>query len=138
MANVTASFVQVNPSFVHPEILMQYQQVSGAMEALAGGDPQVRLGDGDLFAYIRKLEIRTKANAGQVAGNQLPGVSVVGSMVSTPTHLIRTRAEYDHHDTAAMSKWGASVVEAQRLGMRQGVFQQRAIPLHVKRPCGRG
>jgi hypothetical protein len=33
------------------------------------------------------------------------------------------RAEYDHHDTAATAEWGASIVEVQRLGMRQGHFQ---------------
>jgi hypothetical protein len=45
-------------------------------------------------------------------------------MISTPTYLLRVRAEYDHHDTAAMGRWGISIVEAQRLGMRQGIFQQ--------------
>jgi hypothetical protein len=45
-------------------------------------------------------------------------------MISTPTYLTRVRAEYDHHDTAAMSNWGVSIVDAQRLGMRQGIFQQ--------------
>jgi hypothetical protein len=34
------------------------------------------------------------------------------------------RAEYDHHDLAAFGNWGASLVEAQRLGTRQGIFQQ--------------
>jgi hypothetical protein len=33
------------------------------------------------------------------------------------------RAEYDHHDTAAMSRWGLSIVDAHRLGMRQATFQ---------------
>jgi hypothetical protein len=33
------------------------------------------------------------------------------------------RGEYDHHDTAAMGRWGLSIVETQRLGMRQGHFQ---------------
>jgi hypothetical protein len=124
MANLTTSYVQVNPSYMMPEILLQYQQVSGAFEALAGGDPMVRLSDGDLYAYIKKFDIRTKVAAGQTAMNQLPSVSIAASMVSTPTYLIRTRAEYDHHDQAAFGKWGASLVEAQRLGMRQGIFQQ--------------
>ncbi|HET8704808.1 MAG TPA: hypothetical protein VFM46_00790, partial [Pseudomonadales bacterium] len=122
--NITPSYVQVNPSFVMPEILMQYNQVSGAFEALASGDPLVRLADGDLYAYIKRMDIRTKVSAGQSAANQLPSVSISANMISTPTYLIRTRAEYDHHDTAAMGRWGASIVEAQRLGMRQGTFQQ--------------
>jgi hypothetical protein len=33
------------------------------------------------------------------------------------------RAEYDHHDTAAASNWGYSIVDAHRLAMRQGHFQ---------------
>jgi len=107
-----------------PEVLLQYQQVSGAFDTLAGGDPMVRLSDGDLYAYIKRFDIRTKAAAGQSAMNQLPSVSITANMISTPTYLIRTRAEYDHHDTAAMGRWGASIVEAQRLGMRQGTFQQ--------------
>jgi len=36
---------------------------------------------------------------------------------------LRVRAEYDHHDTAAMGRRGVSIVEAQRLAMRQGHFQ---------------
>ena len=124
MANISTSWVQVNPSYVHPEILLQYQQASGAFSCLAGEDPQVRLNDGDLYAYIKKFDVRTKVAAGQAAGNSLPSVAIVANMVSTPTYLLRTRAEYDHHDTAAMARWGASIADAQRLGMRQGIFQQ--------------
>jgi hypothetical protein len=124
MANVASSYVIQNPSYIVPEILTQYQQASGAFEVLAGGDPMVRLSDGDLQVYIKHLDIRTKVGAGQSAGNLLPGVSVTNDMISTPTYLLRVRAEYDHHDTAAMGRWGISIVEAQRLGMRQGIFQQ--------------
>jgi hypothetical protein len=124
MANVASSYVIQNPSYIVPEILTQYQQASGAFEVLAGGDPMVRLSDGDLQVYIKHLDIRTKVNGGQSAGNLLPGVSVTTDMISTPTYLLRVRAEYDHHDTAAMGRWGISIVEAQRLGSRQGIFQQ--------------
>lgn len=124
MANVASSYVIQNPSYIVPEILTQYQQASGAFEVLAGGDPMVRLSDGDLQVYIKHLDIRSKVNGGQSAGNLLPGVSVTTDMISTPTYLLRVRAEYDHHDTAAMGRWGISIVEAQRLGMRQGIFQQ--------------
>jgi hypothetical protein len=122
--NINPSHVIVNPSYILPEVILQYQQVSGAFDTLAGGDPMVRLSDGDLYAYIRKFDVRTKVAAGQGAFNQLPSVSITAQMISTPTYLIRTRAEYDHHDTAAMAKWNASIVETQRLGMRQGIFQQ--------------
>lgn len=124
MANVASSYIIQNPSYIVPEILTQYQQASGAFEVLAGGDPLVRLSDGDLQVYIKHLDVRTKVNAGQSAGNLLPGVSVTTDMISTPTYLMRVRAEYDHHDTAAMGRWGISIVEAQRLGSRQGIFQQ--------------
>jgi hypothetical protein len=124
MGNVTASYIRVDPSYVMPDILMQYNQASGAYEVLGGNAPQVRLAEGDLYAYIKKLDIRTKVAAGQSAYNSLPSVTVVANMISTPTYLTRVRAEYDHHDTAAMNNWGASIVEAQRLGMRQGTFQQ--------------
>lgn len=124
MGNVTASFVQVNPSYIMPETLLQYQQASGAFDTLATGAPMARLSEGDLYVYIKKFDIRTKVAAGQAAYNQLPSVSIVANMISTPTYLVRTRAEYDHHDTAAMGNWGASIDQAQRLGMRQGIFQQ--------------
>lgn len=124
MANATPSFVMVNPSYVMPEILLQYQQASGAFDTLATGDPLVRLGEGDLAVYMKRLDVRTKVAAGQSAYNQLPSATVTANMISTPTYLLRTRAEYDHHDTAAFGRWGASIVDAQRLAMRQGIFQQ--------------
>lgn len=124
MANIFPSFVTVNPSLMLPETLIQYTQASGAFDLLAGGDPQVRLGDGDLYVYAKKLEMRTKVAAGQSAYNSLPSATVVASQISTPTYLVRTRAEYDHHDTSAAGKWGISLPEAQRLAMRQGIWQQ--------------
>lgn len=124
MANVTASWVQVNPSLVLPESLVQYQQASGAFDLLAGSNPMPRLGDGDLYVYIKRFDVRTRVAAGQTAYNSLPSVAVNATMISTPTYLNRVRAEYDHHDTASMQNWGVSIVEAQRLGMRQGIFGQ--------------
>src|SRR5512135_2322798 len=108
MANITTSWVQVHPSYVDPDILLQYNQASGAFELLAGGDPRVKIGSDDLKVYIKKFDIRTRAIGAQSASNQLPSVSVVANLISTPTYLLRTRAEYDHHDTNAFSKWGAS------------------------------
>lgn len=123
MGMITPSWIQVNPSYVMPEILLQYQQASGAFDLLAGRDPMARLSSNDLAVYIKKADIRTKTASGQTSYNQLPSVSVQMAMISTPTYLIRTRAEYDHHDTAASGTWGISIDEAQRLGMRQGTFQ---------------
>jgi hypothetical protein len=81
------------------------------------------LADGDLYAYIKRVDLRTRMAAGQSAYNQLPGVSFALAQISAPTYLLRVRAEYDHHDTAAMARWGLSIVDAHRLGMRQATFQ---------------
>lgn len=123
MGNITPSYTIVNPSYIMPEVLVKINQVSGAFDTLPNSAPRVALSDGDLYAYIKTFDVRTKVAAGQVAYNLLPSVSIVAAMKSTPTYLIRVRAEYDHHDIAAGGNWGISVPEAQRLGMRQGTFQ---------------
>ncbi len=124
MANVIPAVFRVNPSYFMPEKILQYQQASGAFDTLATGDPLVRLGEGDLAVYIGRLDVRTQVQAGQFAANQLPSCGIEYNEISTPTYLLRTRAEYDHHDTAAFGRTGSSIVEAQRLAMRQGIFQQ--------------
>src|SRR5262245_1666893 len=123
MASIAPAFVQVHPSYMMPDTLMPYSQASGAFELLASGAPLIRLSDGDLYAYIKRVDLRTRMAAGQSAYNQLPGVNFALSQISAPTYLLRVRAEYDHHDTAAMSRWGLSIVDAHRLGMRQAAFQ---------------
>lgn len=123
MPNIAPAFVTVNPSYIVPELLLPYSQASGAFDLLPTGEPMVRLSDGDLFVYIKRADIRTRVAAGQAAYNSLPSCTVAMSQISTPTYLQRVRAEYDHHDTAAMGRWGVSIVEAQRLGMRQGHYQ---------------
>jgi hypothetical protein len=123
MANLAPAFVTVNPSYTLPEMILPYSQASGAFDILGGGEIMTRLSDGDLYVYAKRLDVRTKVAAGQSAYNQLPSVSTALSQISTPSYLVRVRAEYDHHDTAAYGRWGVSIVEAQRLGMRQGHFQ---------------
>lgn len=123
MATLAPAWVQIHPSFVEPELLLQYNQASGAFDTLSGATPRVRLGDNDLAVYIKRLDLRTRMTAAQAAGNQLPSVTIVNSMISVLTYLLRVRAEYDHHDTAAAAGWGVSIVDAHRLGMRQGHFQ---------------
>lgn len=124
MANVIPAQIRVHPNYVVPELLLQYQQASGAFETLYTGEPLVRLGEGDLAVYIKRLDVRTEVQTGQFSANQLPSCGIVYSEISTPTYMVRTRAEYDHHDTAAFARTGTSIVEAQRLAMRQGIFQQ--------------
>lgn len=123
MATLTPSWTQVHPSFVENDILLKYQQASGAFAVLAGGTPRVKIGSEDLYVYLRTLDVRTRTAVAQSAGNALPSVSIVPTMISVPTYLQRVRAEYDHHDTANAANWGFSIVEAQRLAMRQGHFQ---------------
>jgi hypothetical protein len=123
MANIAPSFTIVNPSFIEPGLILPYSQASGAFECLAEGEPLVRLGEGDLYVYIRRVDLRTKVAAGGAAYNLLPSISTTFGMIQTPTYLLRVRGEYDHHDTAAVARWGTSIVDLQRLGMRQGHFQ---------------
>ena len=84
MAALTPSFVRVSPSYVMPEWILQYQQASGAFELLAGGDPMVRLGEGDLYVYAKTLYLKTKVAMGQAAFNMLPSVSMEAAQISTP------------------------------------------------------
>jgi hypothetical protein len=123
MPNIAPSFVIVHPSYIEPGLILPYSQASGAFNLLAGKGMQARLSDVDKYVYMKRIDIRNKVAAGQAAYNLLPSVSITMNMISTPTYQVRVRAEYDHHDTAAMGVWDVSIVEAQRLGMRQGHFQ---------------
>ncbi|EAA3682992.1 DUF2184 domain-containing protein, partial [Salmonella enterica subsp. houtenae] len=138
MAAITPSYTIVNPSYIAPEMILGYQQASGAFETIASGNPQVRLGVGDQYAYMRRLDIRTQTTSSQSGnGNQLPSVALDAKMISTPTYLFRCRGIYDHHDMAAAGNWNFALPEAQRLGMRQGIFQQlRSALLFGMNPAG--
>lgn len=136
MGTFAPSYVTVNPSYTLPELLLPYTQASGAFDLLATGGPRVALSDGDLQAYINRIDVRTKTAGGQSAYNLLPSVGITMSQISTPTYLCRVRAEYDHHDTAAAARRGFSIVEGQRLGMHQGHFQlQRSMLLYGMNPA---
>lgn len=54
MAAITPSYTIVNPSYIAPEMIIGYQQASGAFETIASGNPQVRLGVGDQYVYMRR------------------------------------------------------------------------------------
>jgi hypothetical protein len=129
MALIAPAFVTINPAFMMPETLYNYSQASGAFNALATGGPLVSLGDGDLAVYIKRIELRSRAGAGQSAYNQLPSATMALSQISTPTYLMRARAEYDHHDTAAAARWGVNGPEAHRLSMWQAHFQLQRLAL---------
>jgi hypothetical protein len=117
------AFVTLSPSFIEPEFLLQYSQASGFVDLLADDGLRVRLAEDDLLIYMKQLNLRTKLSAGQASSNELPGVDIIASMFSTPTYLTKGRAQYDHHDIAAGGRWGFSVVDAYRLGLRQAHFQ---------------
>ena len=111
-----------SPSFMEPEILLQYSQASGFVDTLADGQLRTRLGEDDLLVYMKQLNLRTRTAAGQASANELPSVDIAASMISTPSYRYQVRSIYDHHDVAAGGNWGFSTVEAYRLGMRQAHF----------------
>ena len=123
MPTIFHSWSQVHPSFLEPELILQINQASGAFETLADGEPRVKLGDEDQYVYATRVDLRTSVASGQASYNSLPSCTITGTKFSTGTYNLRTRAEYDHHDTAAASNYGVSIVDAQRLGCRQGIFQ---------------
>jgi hypothetical protein len=129
MANISPAQTIVHPSFIEPGVILPYAQASGAFEALYDGQPLARLGEGDLYVYMKRIDVRTRVAVGQSAYNNLPSISTTMNLISTASYLLRVRAEYDHHDTTAMGKWGINLPEAQRLGMRQAHFQMARIGL---------
>lgn len=123
MALLAPAFVTVNPSLIEPELILPYAQASGAFDLIEGGEPRVKLSEGDLYVYMKRVDLRTQMAAGPASYNSLPGVTITLSQISTPTYLLQVRSIYNHHDTAAAQQWGVGLPEAYRLGMRQGHFQ---------------
>jgi len=123
MANINNGWEQINPNFTFPEILIQYQQPSGAFLALPGGTIMPRLAPTDLAVYVKRLNVKSQYIANQNVVQQLPSCSLDSTMISSPTYLLRARAIYDHWDTAFAGAWSYSLPEAQRLAMRQGIYQ---------------
>lgn len=124
MSAFAPSYVTVNPNYMMPEYIMQYSLASGAFDTLATGNPMPRLGEGDLYVYAKKMQVTTQVAANQSTSNQLPGASVIPSMISTATYRLQTRAQWDGFDESATSHWGYSLPEAMRLAARQGIAQQ--------------
>ncbi len=123
MASITSTWVQVNPSFVMPDILLRYTQASGAFATLSKGAPEVRIGPETMNVYLQTLDVRQQTAVAQAAANQLPGVSLVPAYIQAPTYLLQMRVEYNHHDVAAMGARNINLPEAYRFGMRQGFAQ---------------
>ncbi|WP_175785394.1 DUF2184 domain-containing protein [Burkholderia ambifaria] len=129
MANYFPAQAKVAPSFSEPELIVTYAQASGAFSLLQGGKPRVKIGSEDLFVYINALDLRTETQASQGAPNLLPSATLTATYYSTATYLIRTRAQWDHHDTAAAAAYSIGLPAAQDLAQRQGIFQQGRVGL---------
>ena len=131
MANPAPSYVQVHPSYFHPEVILPYSQASNAFELLPNGDLEQRLGEVDKAVYFKRLDVRTRAAVSQAAYNNLPSCEIIATQFSTPTYRQRVRAEYDHLDIASWGAWGISLPEAQRLAMQQAHNQNIRTALLV-------
>lgn len=130
-----SAYVTVSPSFIEPELLLQYTQASGYVDLLADGQPRVRMAEDDLLVYMKQVNLRTKMASGTASANELPGVDIALSMISTSSYLLKCRSQYDHHDVAAGGRWGIAVPEAYRLGMRQANNQlARDAGIHGMNP----
>lgn len=123
MAALSSTWTTVNPHFFEPEILMQWNQPSGAFLTLEGGNPRQKIGSEDKAVYMKTLKVSTQVRSNQAAGNQLPSPSLIPSTINASTYLNRTRVNYDHHDVAMASEWGFALPEAYRLANRQAHFQ---------------
>ncbi|HDR9048773.1 TPA: DUF2184 domain-containing protein [Burkholderia vietnamiensis] len=131
MANYFPAQAKVAPSFSEPQLMVTYAQASGAFNALPGGKPLVKIGSDDLFVYINAIDLRTETQASQGAPNLLPSATLTATYYSTATYLIRTRAQWDHHDTAAAAAYSIGLPAAQDLAQRQGIFQMMRTALLV-------
>lgn len=127
MANYFPSVAKINPSFTEPGLIFTYSQASGFLGAFAGEKPTVKIGNDDLYVYVNGLDLRTPATLGQSAGNFLPSASLTATYYGTPTYLLRTRHEYDHHDTAAAARFNVSLPSAIETASLQGHFQQLRV-----------
>ena len=96
-----SAYITTSPSFIEPDFLLQYSQASGFIDTLADGQLRTRLGEDDLLVYMKQLNLRTRQVAGQSSTNELPGVDIAASMISTPSYRYQVRSIYDHHNVAA-------------------------------------
>ena len=129
MGLISPAFETVSPHMMIPEIILQYSQASGAFHLLPTEEPRVMLGEGDVAAYIRRLDVRTETRSGQSPFEELPSANIFAEMISTPTYLVQSRAAYNHHDTARAGVWGFSLVEGYRLANQQGFVNTARVAL---------
>ncbi len=119
------SLVIANPSFMEPETVMQISQRSGASATLPQQGMRIKLSTNSKYVYIKTLQMRSSNESGQAAGNQLSGPTFVSEVKQTPTYLVRSRSEFDHHDVAAAGMWDVPLPDAYRRATHQ-LFAQNA------------
>ncbi len=113
----------VNPSFIEPQTVLQISQRSGAFNLLPKQSLKIRLSTNDLYVYIKTLEMRSTLNSGQSAGNQLQGPAFISKLRSTPTYMVRSEVEFNHHDVAAAGVWDVDLMNAYRKAVHQSFAQ---------------
>lgn len=123
MANIFNARTLVHPNFVEPDLIITTAQPSGFMSVLADNQLRVKLGPADKFIYLNRIDLRTEVAASQAAFNALPSCTIVADYLSTATYRVRVRAEYNELDLAEAGEWNVSLPNAQRLAMRQGIYQ---------------
>lgn len=123
MANIFNARVMVHPSFVEPDMIVTTAQASGFIDVLGDRSLRVKLGPADKFVYMNRIDLRTQVAASQAAFNALPSASVVADYLQTATYRVRVRAEYNELDLAEAGEYNVALPMAQRLAMRQGIFQ---------------
>ncbi|HUW79731.1 MAG TPA: hypothetical protein VMV54_02405 [Acidocella sp.] len=123
MANIFNARVMVHPSFVEPDMIITTAQASGFMDVLGDRGLRVKLGPVDKFVYMNRIDLRTQVAASQAAFNALPSASVTADYLQTATYRVRVRAEYNELDLAEAGEYNVALPMAQRLAMRQGIFQ---------------
>lgn len=123
MANIFNARTLVHPSFVEPDLILTTAQASSFIDVLGDRGLRVKLGPVDKFVYMNRIDLRTEVAVSQAAFNALPSCSIVADYLSTATYRVRVRAEYNELDLAEAGEWNVSLPAAQRLAMRQGIYQ---------------
>lgn len=123
MALQAGAYAVVHPSFTEPENIIQWEQPSGFVHTLAGGGLRTKIGEEDLLVYAKQINLRTKNAVNQSQANELPGVDIFASQISTATYRAQVRDTWNHHDVAQAGLWGFALPEAYKLGHRQSHFQ---------------
>jgi hypothetical protein len=134
------AITRVSPSYVENKIITRYQQRSGAFALLPGSAPQVKIGSEDLMIYQLAVDLRSQVSAGQSAANAVAGSGFTSQQIKAATYLVRSRANYDHHDVANAAGWNVNLVELHRKAMRGGIAQwaRSALLYGVNAAAGEG